>query len=108
MGYSLAVQHKKIIVMDHHHPYIVPREGSWHVITSAQQTNVGRNGDIHAIPLQTVGNGMVNMLTQMEESHSFNHITVLWEARHTFLLTQERGLRYGKATKPWPARRVGL
>ena len=60
--------------MDHHHPYIVPREGSLHVITSVQQTNSGRDSDIHAIPPQTVGNGMVNMLIQMEASHSFNHI----------------------------------
>lgn len=62
MGYSPAVQHKKIIVMGHHHPYIVRREGSWHVITSAQQTDVGRDDDIHAIPPQTVGNGVANML----------------------------------------------
>ena len=50
MGYSLAVQHKKIIVLSHHHPYIVPREGSLHVITSVQQTDFGRDGDLHAIP----------------------------------------------------------
>jgi hypothetical protein len=60
--------------MDHHHPYIVPREGSLHVITSVQQTNFGRDSDIHAIPPQTVGNGIVNMLIQGEASHSFNHI----------------------------------
>jgi hypothetical protein len=45
-----------------------------HVITSAQQTDVGRDGDIHTIPPQTVGNGMVDMLIQVEASHSFNHI----------------------------------
>ena len=66
MGYSLAVQHKKIIVMDHHHPYIVPHTDSLHVIPSAQQTDVGRDGDLHARPPHTVGNGMVNMLIQAE------------------------------------------
>jgi hypothetical protein len=73
-GYSLAVQRKKIIVMGHHHPSIVPHEGSLHVITSVQQTDFGRDGDIHAIPPQTVGNGRVDMLIQGEASHSFNHI----------------------------------
>jgi hypothetical protein len=45
-----------------------------HVITSAQQTNVERDSDIHAIPPQTVGYGMVDMLIQAEASRSFYHI----------------------------------
>ncbi len=65
-GYSLAVQRKKIIVMGHHHPSIVPRTDSLHVIPSAQQTDVGRGGDIHTRPPQTVGNGIVNILSQAE------------------------------------------
>jgi hypothetical protein len=45
-----------------------------HVITGVQQTDVGRDGDIHARPPRTVGNGRVYMLIQGEASHSFNYI----------------------------------
>jgi hypothetical protein len=46
-----------------------------HDIISAQQTGVGRDGDIHARSLQTAGHGMVDMLIQVEVSHSFHHIS---------------------------------
>jgi hypothetical protein len=37
-----------------------------HITTSAQQTNVGHDGDIHARPPQIVGHGMAAMLIQGE------------------------------------------